>query len=330
MLQVLKLCKTLFNEKVFSKDCLIYNNCIYGLHSDLSIQLDCDIPFNCYVSIDSLIPVFEKLKGEYSAVFENNVITFTEHNTGLIYTIEGVKQVEILPTLPTIDQFNPRGQTPLLVFKTLAKESENYIKTSGDPLICDSLLVSNNHVAFTDKKVIVMGVENFGNNVSFALGIKQVRYLNKFLKCEIAEYLISSDNLILIYENGLKLFLPIVRTDVINENMEKLKGVLRRCESSDWIALPDFKSIKINTLLANKRLDFICLTNETIENKYLKINFNEYEEINFDKVFKMKVLINCFKLILTLSNYISVKNNFVSFINSNSTIFGAMGTISDD
>ena len=273
MLQVLKLCKKLFNEKVFSKDCLIYNNCIYGLHSDLCIALDCDIPFNCYVSADLLIQVFEKLKGEYSAVFENNVITFTEHNTGLIYTIEGVKPIEILPNLPTYDPFEKCGQSPLLVFKTLAKESENYIKTSGDPLICDSLLVSNNYVAFTDKKVIVMSVENFGDNVSFALGIKQVRYLNKFLKCEISEYLVDSDNLIIIYENGLKLFLPIIRNSVIEVNVKKLKGVLRRYESSDWIALPDFKSIKISTLLANKQLDFIRLTNETIEGKDLKINF---------------------------------------------------------
>ena len=248
----------------------------------------------------------------------------------MIYTIEGVKPIEILPNLPTYDTFEKCGQSPLLVFKTLAKESENYIKTSGDPLMCDSLLVSNNYVAFTDKKVIVMGVENFGDKVSFALGIKQVRYLNKFLKCEIAEYLVDSDNLILIYENGLKLFLPIIRKDLIEKNVERFKGVLRRCESSDWIALPDFKPIKISTLLANKQLDFIRLTNETIEGKDLKINFNEYEEINFDKVFKMKVPINCFKLILTLSNYISLKNNFVSFINSNSTIFGTMGTILDD
>ena len=329
MLKILKLCRTLFSEKVFGKECLIYNNTLYGLHSDLSIELECNIPFNCYVSIDLLIQVFEKLKGEYSAVFENNVITFTEHSTGLIYTIEQVRPVEILPILPTFDPSATFKQNPLVIFKTLAKESENYIKTSGDPLMCDSLLVSNNYVAFTDKKVIVMGVENFGDNVSFALGIKQVRYLNKFLKCEISEYLVDSDNLIIIYENGLKLFLPITTTGVIESNVGNFKKVMLHHGSTDWITLPDFKAIKINSLLL-RSLDFIRLSNETIESKDFKINFSEYDEINFDKIFSMKVPINCFKLLITLSNHISVKNNLVSFINNSSTIFGIVSLIKDD
>ena len=329
MLKILKLCRTLFSEKVFGKECLIYNNRLYGLHSDLSIELECNIPFNCYVSIDLLIQVFEKLKGEYSAVFENNVITFTEHSTGLIYTIEQVRPVEILPILPTFDPSATFKQNPLVIFKTLAKESEHYIKTSGDVLMCDSVLVADNYVTFTDKKVIVAGVEDFGKEVSFALGVKQVRYLNKFIKYEIKEYLITDEVLIIIYENGLKLFLPITTSGVIERNVGKMKKVMLHHGSTDWITLPDFKAIKINSLLL-RSLDFIRLSNETIESKDFKINFSEYDEINFDKIFSMKVPINCFKLLITLSNHISVKNNVVSFINNSSTIFGMVSLIKDD
>ena len=330
MLKLLKLCRTLFSEKIFGKECLIYNNTLYGLHSDLSIELECNIPFNCYVSIDLLIQVFEKLKGEYSAVFENNVITFTEHTTGLIYTVEQVRPVEILPILPTFDPSAAFKQNPLVIFKTLAKESEHYIKTSGDALICDSVLVADNYVMFTDKKVIVAGVEDFGKDVSFALGIKQVRYLNKFIKYEIKEYLITDELLIIIYENGLKLFLPITITGVIESNVGKMKKVMLHNGSTDWITLPDFTPIKINSLLLNRSLDFIRLSNETIESKDFKINFSEYNEINFDKNFSMKLPINCFKLLITLSNHISVKNNVVSFINNSSTIFGVGILIKDD
>ena len=329
MLKILKLCRTLFSENVFGKECLIYNNTLYGLHSDLSIELECNIPFNCYVSIDLLIQVFEKLKGEYSAVFENNVITFTEHSTGLIYTIEQVRPVEILPILPTFDPSATFKQNPLVIFKTLAKESEHYIKTSGDVLMCDSVLVADNYVTFTDKKVIVAGVEDFGKEVSFALGVKQVRYLNKFIKYEIKEYLITDEVLIIIYENGLKLFLPITTSGVIESNVGKMKKVMLHHGSTDWITLPDFKAIKINSLLL-RSLDFIRLSNETIESKDFKINFSEYDEINFDKIFSMKVPINCFKLLITLSNHISVKNNVLSFINNSSTIFGMVSLIKDD
>ena len=261
MIDALKFCKTLFVDKIFGENCLIYENKLYGVHNEISIEIDCEIPFNCWVSFKLLSEILEKIKGKYVAVFENGTIIFTEIDTGIIYTIENVKPVTLTPALPNLDAFANYVQSDLEIFKTIAKEAERYLKTTGEDLFTDSLLIGQNFICATDKNIILMGIEPLLKD-EFAINIKQVQHLNKFNRCSLIEYYTSETELVLIHENGLRVFLPIKRHEIVGNNLNRVYKVAMSRYSKNWVEIPDFKSIKINALLANKKLTYLKLTNE--------------------------------------------------------------------
>lgn len=329
MLKILKVVKSLFNEKVFTDFITIKDGYAYGLCEDIKIMFPCNIPFDCLVSAKLLFLTLSEMKKEYVAVLDGSKITFTEAETGLIYTIDDVRPYKEMSLVFPYYSIDSVHCDDLPIFSKMMKYSEEYITAKGLPYMSDSVLLNGNRITFTDCKNIIQGIEyaNFGN---ISIKLKTVELFNKLNKFKIVKYNNVGNELLISYENGLSVALPTYNGEVVQYNYNKICSVLGSLQLNNYFQLPNLSILGLKKLYSNKILENLTLTNNSLVGTNLSINFEEYPDIVFDNEFSIKVPLKIFKLMVEEANYVACDERVICFINKDNNLFGILGQIQDD
>lgn len=329
MLKILKVVKSLFNEKVFTDYITIKDGYAYGLCEDIKIMFPCNIPFDCLVPAKLLFLALSEMKKEYVAVLDGSKITFTEAETGLSYTIDDVRPYEEMSLVFPHYITDSIHCNDLPIFSKMMKYAEEYITAKGLPYVSDSVLLNGDRITFTDCKTIIQAIEcaNFGN---ISIKLKTVNLFNKLNKFKIVKYGNVGNELLIGYENGLYIALPTCSDEVVKSKYNEMCKVLGSRQLNNYFQLPDLSILGLKKLYNNKLLENLTLTNNRLVGTNLSINFEEYPDIVFNNEFRIKAPLKTFKLIVEEANYVACDETLICFINKDNNLFGISGQIQDD
>lgn len=329
ILNVLKTIKPLIkaNGVDVEKYALVEDGILYFNNGVIELEMPVDIPFNACVNLYELITVLDKLKGETVIVYQDDIIQVIFEDRH--YNIA---------TLPFDDfkarlhQFNLQPQVSCQapqIFKQMCKIAETYVQPISDvtniTYTYETMIINDGFVICSDKFNIIQAMLDFGMpNGAYPLDV--LIAFNKLAKHEIVGMGATETHTMILFENGLKVYLPNFFQQVTQFQYMKVFNALNSVWQNCQILIPDFVKTQLEMAQKISLQNVVFFNNTFCQAGNSKIEYAEFTDIQFD----FKCLYKHLKIAFNNGAYFNFSERAMSFISDTGLIRGVIGKIQNE
>lgn len=295
----------------FERYGLIYDNVLYVTNGVSQVEIPLEMPFNAVVNLHQLFVLLSSIKGESVIVArEDGIIIQANDTTYRIDTlpIESFSYVDINLPQDYVECDNPQ------IFKQSCTIACDYVKPILNEFAidyCKELLhICNNVVSFTNGYGAFQFCLDFAMP-NMALNLNSLLAISKIVGSEVIKgFNIHGDKLMIVTES-LILYTPVLFTDRTPLWFEKISKMFNTLQSQNKVNI-EFNDYIIEQFKILSKLSigkFIFFNNTFCESEDNRI---EYPSIG-DNNFAFKISISNLFNVLSLTNSISITDNYTLF-----------------
>lgn len=287
LLKKLKLISKLIKAKglMHEQYGVIKDNILYFNNGVLELELPIEIPLNCAINLHQLLTCLSSFKGEGVLIAQENKLILRCDE--IDYTID-TRDSEAMNYAISYFNIEPQVQCDNpQIFKKMCKLGVEYIlpieNKENINYAFETLTIVNGLVTCSDRKNILQGALDF-NMPNCAFSFETIKAFNDVAKDNIVAMDYKNNNLIILLDNDLKLYL----TDLGYINPEKLiygGNMVNSAFNSYWklptISIPELVKAQLNLINKLTSSSTVYFTSSFCEANNQQINFPSFTTENF-------------------------------------------------
>lgn len=329
ILNALKTIKPLIkgNGLTIEKYGLIEDGILYFNNGIIEIEMPVDIPFNACINLYELITVLDKLKGETVIVYQDDVVEVIyedRHYNISVYSFNAMKtQLHQFKLQPQVSCPAPQ------VFKQMCKIAETYVQPIRDitsiAYTHETMLICDNAVICSDKFNVIQAMLDFGMP-NGAYTLDSIVAFRKIAKGDIVGMAMNDTHLMLLLDNGLKIYLKNLFNDLAKLHYEKVLTALNKVWEMPTITLPDHIKTQLEMVHKVSLQNVVFFNNTFCQAGDTKIEYASFTDENFT----FKCLYKHLLVVSANSNLVKFSEKGLSFISQDNLLRGFIGRILSD